>query len=111
MKVYKSLFYHLFSSFSKIGRARIDSEAPDTITTWNAEAIALSKTTGLGISSRLAQLTVAKSFFASLELPFSINFGETVTLTPLLFFFSTDRSNITVCSYGITTEPIEEVLY
>ena len=57
---------------------------PDTITTWTAEAIAVSPQKGLGISLEQS-LTVKKQLFVSLELPYSVNWGETVTLTPVVF--------------------------
>lgn len=62
----------------------MNTEVPDTLTTWFSEAYALHSTTGLGIA-RQTQLTVVKPFFVSLELPFSVNFGEAVTITPLVF--------------------------
>ena len=70
--------------------ARLNSTVPDTITTWVAEAFSLSEDSGLGLS-RLLELTVSKPFFASLELPFSVNFGETITITPLVFYFGRRR--------------------
>lgn len=79
--------------FSSQGNAIINSEAPDTITTWFGEAFSLSRGVGLGIS-RQSQITVSKPFFVSLELPFSINFGESVTITPLVFFFGLRASTI-----------------
>ncbi len=57
---------------------------PDTITTWSAVAMAVSSQKGLGISLKRS-LTVKKELFVSLELPYSINWGETVTITPLVF--------------------------
>jgi len=72
------------------GVARLNSTVPDTITTWVAEAFSLSEDSGLGLS-RLLELTVSKPFFASLELPFSVNFGETITITPLVFYFGRRR--------------------
>ena len=57
---------------------------PDTITTWTAEAISVSSEKGLGISSE-ASLTVKKALFVSLELPYSLNWGETLKLSPLIF--------------------------
>lgn len=71
----------------------LNSIAPDTITTWLGEAYSLSKGAGLGIS-RQSQITVSKPFFVSLELPFSVNFGETVTITPLVFFFGLRASTV-----------------
>ena len=75
----------------------MDSIVPDTITSWVAEAFALSRETGLGISPK-RELVVSKPFFVSLELPFSINFGETVTIIPLVFNFDSRRRTITVSS-------------
>ena len=73
----------------------LTSKVPDTITTWNAEAFAISNQTGLGISP-LVQLTVKKDMFVSLELPYSVIFGEAVTITPLVFYFG-DKKEIVVC--------------
>ena len=78
--------------------ARLNSTVPDTITTWVAEAFALSADNGLGLSS-LVELTVSKPFFASLELPFSVNFGETVTVVPLVLYFGR-RRRVSVCRTG-----------
>ncbi|CAI8027819.1 Murinoglobulin-1, partial [Geodia barretti] len=68
------------------GIAVHNSEVPDTITTWNAEAFAISGQTGLGISP-LTALVAKKDVFVSLELPYSIIFQETVTVTPIIFNF------------------------
>ena len=68
-----------------------NSTVPDTITTWNAEAIAINQASGLGISP-LAQLVVKKELFVSLELPYSIIFGEIVTVTPLVLYFGRERN-------------------
>ena len=84
-------------SCSKDGKAQLNSTVPDTITTWNAEAVALNRATGLGISE-LSQITVSKDFFVSLELPYSINFGETVTIVPLVFYYGT-KDSISVSKY------------
>ena len=73
-------------SHSSSGIAEIPSEVPDTITTWNAEAFAINRRTGLGIST-LTELTVKKDLFVSLELPYSVIFGEMVTITPIVFYF------------------------
>lgn len=81
---------HSYPLYSASGLTTTDSTVPDTITTWVGEAFALSRQTGLGISPQ-AQLTVIKPFFVSLELPFSVNFGEAVTVTPLVFYFGTGR--------------------
>ena len=68
-----------------------NSVVPDTITSWVAEGVALSHGEGLGVSPP-SELTVLKPFFVSLDLPFSINFGETVTIIPLVFYFGRGRN-------------------
>lgn len=73
------------------------SEVPDTITTWNAEAFAINQDRGLGISP-LVELTVKKELFVSLELPYSIIFKETVTVTPVVFYFGSEK-NVIVSMY------------
>ena len=73
----------------------IDSIVPDTITSWVAEAFAFSATNGLGIAAQ-SSLTVAKPFFVSLELPFSVNYEEEVTIIPLVFNLLSNR--VTVCT-------------
>ena len=85
---------------SKAGVAVFPSVVLDTITTWNAEAFAINRESQLGISL-VTQLTVRKDLFVSLELPFSINFQETVTVTPLVFYFGTNNS-VTVSSHTCT---------
>ena len=91
------------------GEAKYDSFAPDTITTWFGEAYSLSRGTGLGIS-RQSQIKVSKPFFVSLELPFSVNFGESVTITPLVFFFGRRASTVvSTCCHII--ESLCSVLY
>ena len=77
-------------SSSKFGIAELKSEVPDTITTWNAEAFAISRDVGLGISP-ITELTVKKDLFVSLELPYSIIFAESVTITPLVFYFGSEE--------------------
>ena len=71
----------------------IESIVPDTITSWVAEAFAFSTTNGLGIAAQTS-LTVAKPFFVSLELPFSINYEEEVTIVPLVFNFLSKRVKV-----------------
>ena len=80
----------------------LDTEVPDTLTTWYSEAYGLHSTTGLGIALR-SQLTVVKPFFVSLELPFSVNFGEAVTITPLVFYLDRRMPKTTVSINNIAT--------
>ncbi|MBN1191636.1 MAG: hypothetical protein JXA46_17925 [Dehalococcoidales bacterium] len=56
------------------GRASIEVEVPDTITTWIMRAVAVSKSNGLGITE--GQLRVFQPFFLSIDLPYSVIRGE-----------------------------------
>lgn len=56
------------------GKASLDVEVPDTITTWMLHAIGISKENGLGIDE--AQLTAFQPFFLKVDLPYSSIRGE-----------------------------------
>jgi CD109 antigen len=51
------------------GKASLELQAPDSITTWMLRAVGLSQTKGLGIAED--QLTVFQPFFLSADLPYS----------------------------------------
>ncbi|XP_013402650.1 C3 and PZP-like alpha-2-macroglobulin domain-containing protein 8 [Lingula anatina] len=53
--------------------------APDSVTTWNIEAISISQKYGLAVADS-AQLKTFKSFFVDFSLPYSVIRGEQVTL-------------------------------
>ena len=81
--------------YSRSGFVQLNTEVPDTLTTWYSEAYGLHSATGLGVA-RQSQITVVKPFFVSLELPFSVNFGEVVTVTPLVFNLHRLTRSVTV---------------
>ncbi len=56
------------------GQASLAYEAPDSITTWDLRAVALSPENGLGIAE--ASLTVFQPFFLQADLPYSAIRGE-----------------------------------
>ena len=56
------------------GKAGLTYEAPDSITTWDLRAVALSPENGLGIAE--ASLTVFQPFFLQADLPYSAIRGE-----------------------------------
>ena len=100
---------------SESGVAVHNSEAPDTITTWNAEAFAINRETGLGISP-LKELVVKKDVFVSLELPFSIIFQETLTVTPIIFNFGRQdsllvRTDINSSYVYLYNTIVQEIIY
>jgi len=56
------------------GNATRSYQVPDSITTWELRAVALSKTAGLGVAE--AKLRVAQPLFISVDLPYSVVRGE-----------------------------------
>ena len=99
------LFLPLRNACSRSGFVNLNTEVPDTLTTWYSEAYGLHSTTGLGVALR-SQLTVVKPFFVSLELPFSVNFGEAVTITPLVFYLDRRLPKTTVSIDNFTDEEL-----
>ena len=69
---------------SSNGMVDIKSKAPDTITSWVGEAFALHPQSGLGISASV-ELVVRKSILISLQLPYSVNLKEILTINPQIF--------------------------
>ena len=67
--------------------------------------MALSSDKGLGVSPE-ASLIVKKALFASLELPYSLNWGETLKITPLVFNLQRSISNANI---SITVTMDEEL--
>uniref|UniRef100_A0A8C4M920 Pregnancy zone protein n=1 Tax=Equus asinus asinus TaxID=83772 RepID=A0A8C4M920_EQUAS len=59
-------------------------QVPDTITEWKANALCLSKTTGLGLSP-IISLQVFQPFFLELTLPYSVVRGEDFILKATVF--------------------------
>ena len=65
------------------GKATLSYQAPDSITTWDLRAIALSPDKGLGIAE--ASLRVFQPFFLQADLPYSAIRGEELTLKIALY--------------------------
>ena len=66
---------------------------PDTITSWVADAFAVSQSTAMTIASP-ATLTVFKPFFLTINLPYSVIRGEMAEITLTLFNYK--QNNIAV---------------
>ncbi len=76
------------------GRAIISYEAPDTITTWDLRAVALSPEYGLGIAE--ASLTVFQPFFLQADLPYSAIRGEEFPIKIALYNYLDTAQDIQV---------------
>lgn len=68
--------------------------APDSITTWNFRAVALSKEKGLGIGE--AELRVFQPFFVSIDLPYSAIRGEEFPVSIALYNYDSAAQRFSV---------------
>uniref|UniRef100_A0A8C4M689 Alpha-2-macroglobulin n=1 Tax=Equus asinus asinus TaxID=83772 RepID=A0A8C4M689_EQUAS len=85
--IYTPKFIHfppLFPFSSSSGGSGLAKQVPDTITEWKANALCLSKTTGLGLSP-IISLQVFQPFFLELTLPYSVVRGEDFILKATVF--------------------------
>ena len=67
------------------------ANAPDTITSWVLGAVAVSESSGLGISTT-EHLTVFKPFFVELRLPFAVVRGEMVEVVVAVYNYQKGTS-------------------
>ncbi|MGN6809988.1 MAG: alpha-2-macroglobulin family protein, partial [Thermomicrobiales bacterium] len=76
------------------GKAAHKVTAPDSITTWNLRAVALSKEKGLGIGE--AELRVFQPFFVSVDLPYTAIRGEEFPVKIAVYNYTNAAQQITV---------------
>ena len=76
------------------GKATLDFIAPDSITTWDLRAVALSPDRGLGIAE--TSLKVFQPFFLSADLPYSVIRGEEFPVKIALYNYLDTPQTITV---------------
>jgi CD109 antigen len=76
------------------GRATLDVEAPDSITTWDLRAVAVSPDKGLGISE--SSLRVFQPFFLQADLPYSSIRGEEFPVKIALYNYLDTEQKIQV---------------
>merc|ERR1719370_1492099 len=84
--ILRSLFPEtwLFDLVDFADLSSVQLTAPDSITTWNAEAVCVSNEVGLGVA-KPAPLLVSQDFFAELRLPYSVKRGESFPLNVSVF--------------------------
>lgn len=76
----------LWEDFNSInGISTLRRQVPDTITSWIITGFSLNPETGLGLTKTPRSLKAFKSFFISLNLPYSVKCGEVVELSVVLF--------------------------
>ncbi len=76
------------------GRATLEYEAPDSITTWDLRAVALSPEKGLGIGE--TSLVVFQPFFLQADLPYSAIRGEEFPVKIALYNYLDESQRIQV---------------
>merc|ERR1719370_1011108 len=77
------------------GKADVSMKAPDTLTSWTAEAVCMSSTAGIGLAQP-ARILVKKDFFADLRLPYSVKRGEVFPLNVTLFNYLDEKLPLVV---------------
>lgn len=63
---------------------RVNSSAPDSITTWDTRVTCVSERDGLGVAVT-STLPVFKPFFLDIEAPYSLKRGETVAIRVVFY--------------------------
>lgn len=76
------------------GRATLDVEVPDTITTWMLRAVAVSREAGLGVAE--SELVVFQPFFLSIDLPYSAIRGEEFPVQVALYNYLDEPQRVQV---------------
>ncbi|XP_055495112.1 CD109 antigen [Leucoraja erinacea] len=74
----------------------IQRTVPDSLTTWTANAFAISEHQGLQLATVPAQLEVFKSFFLELNLPYSVTRGEQLILEISIFNYLEQTQEVQV---------------
>uniref|UniRef100_A0A4D5R9R7 TEP1-F n=1 Tax=Scolopendra viridis TaxID=118503 RepID=A0A4D5R9R7_SCOVI len=67
------------------GIFNIQTTAPDTITSYFINAFAIDNENGLGLSDHPAKMQIFRPFFVTMNLPYSVVRGETLSLQALVF--------------------------
>lgn len=74
----------------------IHKKVPDTITSWVVTAFAVNSITGFGMTKSPAHLNVFKSFFVSINLPYSIKREEIVAIPIVIFNYMDQDATVDV---------------
>ncbi|XP_037049174.1 CD109 antigen-like [Bradysia coprophila] len=78
------------------GNLTIPQIVPDTITSWYITAFATHTRFGLGVTDDKTVFKVFKSFFISLNLPYSVKRGETIALSIVVFNYMAEKVTVRV---------------
>uniref|UniRef100_A0A646QE55 TEP1-F n=1 Tax=Hemiscolopendra marginata TaxID=943146 RepID=A0A646QE55_9MYRI len=78
-------FLWLNTTSNDEGVFSIKTAAPDTITSYFINAFAIDNENGLGLSDQPAKMQIFRPFFVTMNLPYSVIRGETLSLQGLVF--------------------------
>ncbi|XP_065223295.1 CD109 antigen-like isoform X2 [Planococcus citri] len=67
------------------GKATLKKTIPDTITSWVISAFSIDNVNGFGLLNEPLKLKSFKSFFISLDLPYSVMRGEVIAVPAMIF--------------------------
>ena len=76
------------------GKASVEVEVPDTITTWMLRAVAVSVENGLGIAED--ELRAFQPFFLKVDLPYSAIRGEEFPIRVAVYNYLDESQNVLV---------------
>ncbi len=76
------------------GKASLEVEVPDTITTWMLRAVALSKEKGLGVAE--SELRAFQPFFLKVDLPYSAIRGEEFPISVAIYNYLDKAQDVQV---------------
>ena len=90
-----------FHNSKRTGKKIINATVPDTITSWYANAFAMSSQRGIGVAPSTS-LKVFQPFFVSLTLPYSVIRGEELTVITTVFNYMSSCMTVsrTITSLG-----------
>ncbi|XP_062515624.1 CD109 antigen-like isoform X2 [Corticium candelabrum] len=74
----------------------VERTVPDSVTTWVADAFALSDSAAFGVTESPARLVAFKPFFVSVDLPYSVVRGEEVVVVATVFNYYHDDLKVVV---------------
>ncbi|MEE6476482.1 hypothetical protein FKM82_011089 [Ascaphus truei] len=77
----------------------LETDVPDTITSWVTNAFVISENLGFGILAGPAQLEAFQPFFISLNLPYSVTRGEQFVLEVVIFNYLKEDTEVAVTLY------------
>ncbi|CDW53810.1 A macroglobulin complement component family [Trichuris trichiura] len=83
-------------STNERGNATHHALAPDTITSWVANAFSINEADGLKVAPNTEKLEVFRPFFIRLHLPYSVKRGEMIALQILIFNYMSNEKLVTV---------------